>query len=344
MRRQVGSTVSSLPLDRRSCTSAVEQAVESRRRIPPMKEIERLTLIDLIGRELQSRMTYSDIRTYLQAFGVQLRQGGPSSFNSKWVYVKELLGPAPAATVIKIADELGLAHGYTVTPGKEVVDSSFWLPLHFKLFLTHLSNFKAQTAGLQNALRSYGISGFVAHVDIEPTRQWQDEIETALYSMDALAAILMPGFKESNWTDQEVGFAMGRGVLVIPIIRGLDPYGFIGKFQGVHVQGQSVAQVAKKLFTIIVNSPRTRSRMLTCLVDTTLQATSPDEALEKLGLLEAIPDLPGSYLKRLRDGAAAVIAFAGGKPLARLNKLLISRGLSEVPTAEGAAPVDDVPF
>jgi hypothetical protein len=34
-----------------------------------MKQIERLSLIDKIGRELQSRMTYTDIDAYLKGFG-----------------------------------------------------------------------------------------------------------------------------------------------------------------------------------------------------------------------------------------------------------------------------------
>ena len=50
--------------------------------------------------------------------------------------------------------------------------------------------------------------------------------------MDALAAILTPGFNESKWTDQEVGVAVGRGSLIIPIRKGMNPYGFIGKYQG----------------------------------------------------------------------------------------------------------------
>lgn len=73
------------------------------------------------------------------------------------------------------------------------------------------------------------MSSFVAYTDIKPTKEWQGEIENALHSMDALAAILMPGFKDSDWTDQEVGVAIGRGVPIIPIMRGLTPYGFIGK-------------------------------------------------------------------------------------------------------------------
>jgi len=86
-----------------------------------------------------------------------------------------------------------------------------------------LSAFKKTTGQLQTALRSYGVSAFVAHVDIEPTREWMSEIEAGLHSMDALVAILMPGFKESNWTDQEVGVAVGRGVLVIRSCVGLNP-------------------------------------------------------------------------------------------------------------------------
>ncbi len=45
--------------------------------------------------------------------------------------------------------------------------------------------------------------------------------------MDALCALLIEGFDTSNWTDQEVGAAIGQKKLVIPIIRDLNPYGFI---------------------------------------------------------------------------------------------------------------------
>ena len=109
---------------------------------------------------------------------------------------------------------------------------------------------------------------------LNPPREWQDEIEAGLHSMDALAAILMPGFKESNWTDQEVGVAVGRGVLVIPIIRGLNPYGFISKFQGLNTSGKKVGDVADELFRILVTSSKTRARMLSCLTETTLQSKS----------------------------------------------------------------------
>src|SRR3989338_10334905 len=49
--------------------------------------------------------------------------------------------------------------------------------------------------------------------------------------MEAFVALMTEDFHESDWTDQEVGCAFGRGVPIIAIKLGRDPYGFIGKFQ-----------------------------------------------------------------------------------------------------------------
>ena len=47
-----------------------------------MRAIDRLNLLDRIGRELQSRMTYTDIDVYLAAFGVDTKKK-TNSTNSK---------------------------------------------------------------------------------------------------------------------------------------------------------------------------------------------------------------------------------------------------------------------
>ena len=310
-----------------------------------MKNLDRLSLIDRIGRELQARMSYPDITAYLKASGVDTSKP-TSGVNSKWVYTKELMADATAETVLRIADELEIPHTYTVTATKETVEASFWEPHHFRLFFSHLSAFKKTTAALQAALRRFGISAFVAHVDIEPTKEWQDEIEAGLYSMDALVAILMPGFKESDWTDQEVGVAVGRGVLVIPIIRGLNPYGFIAKYQGLQANGKSVSQVARGIFDILVSSQKTRGRMLTCLVDTTLQAGQEGYAIEKLAHLEAVSDLPVAYLERLREGASAASVFTKGPALNKLNQLLVGRSLQKIADVDQSAFAldENIPF
>jgi hypothetical protein len=303
-----------------------------------------MDLVDRVARELQSRMRYADIDVFLRGHGVDTKKA-TSGANSKWVYSKELLDGESDATILRIADEIGVPHKYAVADISKAVEASFWEPLHFRLFLSHLAVFKKTTGLLQTALRGYGISAFVAHVDIEPTREWQNEIEAGLQTMDALAAVLMPGFKESNWTDQEVGFAVGRGVLVVPIIRGLNPYGFISKYQGMHATGKTISEVATELFTIIVKSPRTRSRMLSALVETTLRSVTEANALEKLGHLSRVKDVPAAYLQQLRDGAASSAVLSKGSPLSALDDLLVKYKLQPVTKPKKVVEFDDdIPF
>jgi hypothetical protein len=292
-------------------------------------------------------MRYPEIAIFLQDFGVDTTKE-TSQINSKWVYTKELLANEKPSTILRIADELGIPHAYTVTPAKQVTESSFWEPNHFRLFLSHLSSFKNQIGRLQSALHKYGISAFVAHVDIEPTKEWQDEIEAGLYSMDALAAVLMQGFKESNWTDQEVGIAIGRGVFVIPIIHGLTPYGFIGKFQGLQAAGKTVSQVARELFNILVAAPPTHSRMLTCLVNTTLQMPNEGALLKRLDVIATIQPAPVAHLEQLREGAAQSAQFVNSPAgIAKLNAILNKSNLATLSAGAGSTPRwadEEVPF
>lgn len=71
-----------------------------------VRPLNRLELIDKIGRELQARMTTSDINVYLGAFGVETEDISMAS--SKWVYVKRLLSDVDESVIIKIASDLGL--------------------------------------------------------------------------------------------------------------------------------------------------------------------------------------------------------------------------------------------
>ena len=59
-----------------------------------------------------------------------------------------------------------------------------WTESGFRLFLSHKSEVKTETAALKSRLAQFGISAFVAHEDILPTKAWQDEIENALATMN----------------------------------------------------------------------------------------------------------------------------------------------------------------
>jgi hypothetical protein len=102
----------------------------------------------------------------------------------------------------------------------------------YKIFISHKADDILLALKLKDNLKSFNVSCFVAHQDIIPSREWQIEIENALFSADGFIALLTKKFHESDWTDQEIGFASARKIPIIPINLGKNPYGFIGKFQG----------------------------------------------------------------------------------------------------------------
>lgn len=126
-------------------------------------------------------------------------------------------------------------------------ESRLWDENKYRIFLSHKSEAKRQTAELKKKMEVFGVSCFVAHEDIHPTRIWQNEIENALFSMDAFVALMTEDFHDSLWTDQELGVAFGRSVPIISVKLGQDPYGFIGKFQALSCSWNSAAKEIVKL-------------------------------------------------------------------------------------------------
>ena len=114
----------------------------------------------------------------------------------------------------------------------ESIQKRIWQPEMFRLFISHKTEDKIKVATLKTQLKVYGVDCFVAHEDIEPNTRWADEIENALFSMDACIAIMTQNYHDSFWTDHEVGCAYGRHVPVLAVRMGKDPYGLIGRFQG----------------------------------------------------------------------------------------------------------------
>ncbi len=137
-----------------------------------------------------------------------------------------------------------------------------WGGSGFRIFLSHKSEVKQETAELKERLRVFGISAFVAHQSIQPTKAWQDEIENALGSMDGFVALMTKDFHDSEWTDQEVGFALARGTPIVAVQMGKEPYGFIGKFQALSSNWQSAAEDIAK---VLINNEQMFSAFLNAI-------------------------------------------------------------------------------
>jgi len=225
-----------------------------------LKVSDRLAAVDTIARTLQSRYTYTEIDTYLAAFDIPSPPNDHGSFNSKWVYSKTALKSVPLETIGKIADDLGL--GALAQVSAQANPPEIWKrSADFRLFVSHLSKDKNHAMRLRDCLKQYGISAFVAHEDINPTLEWQTEIERALFAMNALVAIHTLGFSASYWTQQEVGFALGRGIKVISFRMGEDPKGFISKRQALSRQGRTAEQIAAEIHNLLAADEQTGGKL-----------------------------------------------------------------------------------
>jgi hypothetical protein len=189
-----------------------------------------------------------------------------------------------------------------------------WLDGRFRLFLSHVSKHKVAVSSLKEALRFCGVDAFVAHEDIEPSLDWQREIELGLRSMHALAAIITPDFHDSRWTDQEVGWALGRGIPVVPVRLGADPYGLMGRFQGVSGTLEQPETLAEAVVKTLLTNPQTHGEMRRALIDMFAKASSCDMAKVLCRLLVTITDITdeekNALWKTCTDNAQ--VADAGG--------------------------------
>jgi len=311
-----------------------------------MRSIDRIRLIEKIARKLQETFTFADIYVFLKNFGIDKSY---NDYGSRRLYVKDALNDTSVSedVVLRIAEEIEVECP-PVNSLEAAADSRFWITGHFKLFLSHLSSFKATTALLQNELKKYGVSCFVAHNDISPTSEWQKEIEKALFSMDALVAILMPGFRESLWTDQETGIAIGRDVLVIPLDKGLVPYGFISKYQALQTKAKNVEEVADAIFRILLEHPKTNDKMLSCLVGLFLSAQSEQIALDRINLIKRVA-VPIKHLEKIKEGYTNNSTLRDSTTiLSKTNNLLKTGNIGPIvltPDEHITTPWDDdIPF
>jgi hypothetical protein len=143
------------------------------------------------------------------------------------------------------------------------------------------------------------VAAFVAHDDIEPTKEWEAEIERALRTTDALAAIITKDFVESKWCDQEVGYAVGRGKLAVPLCSETDPHGFLGKYQKLSIKGLVPDVVAARLFDALLSHPLTSQRMTDALVDRMANSGSFAISKSTMPLLEKVSRLNDSQVAKL---------------------------------------------
>lgn len=252
-------------------------------------------------------------------------------------------------TLVEVIDHFDIDHWYKqkypekherIFGASTVRTPNYWKPARLRVFVSHLSSNKYRASWLKKSMEEYGVSVFLAHEDIEPSKEWRDEVEAGLASMDLLLAIVEPEFKESDWCAQEVGYALGRNVDVIPLRAGTDPFGFFGKYQGVQIKGKKPELVAQELLRLLLGKPKHRRKILQGMPGELSQMGSD----KKLSLINEIADwnlLTNVELKNILEQS--------GLSEHEKNKLdLLIRKVDAFKVQQVALPTvefdDDIPF
>ena len=148
-----------------------------------------------------------------------------------------------------------------------------------KIFMSYSTENKSMVGELKSNLESLGFEVFIAHEDIEPSRQWQDVIVENIISSDVFIPVLTKIFKTSDWTDQETGIAFYNKKLIIPLHIEIVPYGFIGRYQDLKINIDHLDEAAIEILETIRNhKPDFNNRITSSVIERFEKSTSYREA------------------------------------------------------------------
>jgi hypothetical protein len=185
------------------------------------------------------------------------------------------------------------------TAALDEATENLWRPERSRIFISHTSAHRTEVGAIATELNRFAFSCFVAHDQIEPSREWQDVIERALRSCDVLLAYVTPDFAASNWTDQEVGWALGRELVILPLKVGADPYGFFGTYQALPVrpdqEPREIATTVSRSISLAIfggqrqGANRLIPRMTETVIEAFCTSRSFDTTVRRFELLRHIP-------------------------------------------------------
>lgn len=203
----------------------------------------------------------------------------------------------PGRYLVELEDSLlcELAAGLDIPiPAPRVATASADpLPDGFRLscFISHRHTDKLVAKGISASLERYGIDGFVAHEDIEPNHEWLGRLKQELQSCHLVLALLSKEFRESDYTNQECGWALGRGVPVVCLNLGAAPSGFLNERQAVPPKhGREASQLCQAVVESLLSFPDDplKSQARTAVVEALVRAPHYSSAIACIEVLEPV--------------------------------------------------------
>jgi hypothetical protein len=304
--------------------------------------VERGARVELI-RRLSARLadeSWTDLRLMLQQF--ELPTAHETNWSGYYEFATLILGDASDNQLVELGRYLFPDEPPAASPPPT---DHPWDVGKFRLFVSHTSANRRRVGALRAVFDAWGVDAFVAHDTIEPTREWEDVIRAALGTCDALCALISTDFVQSRWCDQEVGFALARGILVVPLRYGADPHGFIGRYQALPVPSPSTpAAVAEGVFGTLARNRLTAASMTPAVVLRFERAETSEEVRAMFELLRGMPSeawTPALMDQVERAGQMNDVVRGAGLPG---NRLVVEAASEMLQALRGTPPLGAVPL
>jgi len=287
---------------------------------------ERIRLIKEARASLSLRST-SEMELIFEEFGVPTynREGEGDAYDDE-TYCTQQLQRSDDSVLLAVHEFLlGEDAAPSTIPSYE--GDGLWGIEPARAFLSHTYAKRHFVSSVKEALRPFGIAGFVAHDDINPSRDWRNSIKAALGTCDVFVPFLHDGFHESQWCDQEVGWALCRGVPILPIRpagfdRSTAHDGFLEESQDVCLEqseGPNVVRwTADKIFGSLFAHGETRDVAVKALAEAFVNSRSFNQTRRLWDLIMRQPMIEGPQLRRLEyavssnNQVSSAVANGGG--------------------------------
>lgn len=122
-----------------------------------------------------------------------------------------------------------------------------------EIFLSYHHEDRTLAGRLKKELREYGLACFLAHEDLAISSQWRREILRHLNACVAIVPIITNNFYKSDWTSQEVGFAIAKRKTIISLVleERISPRGFLESYQYVRSSKMELENAIKKIVGVL---------------------------------------------------------------------------------------------
>jgi hypothetical protein len=176
-----------------------------------------------------------------------------------------------------------------------------------KVFISYSSQDKSLAGLFKQCFEEYaGFSVFLAHEDIAPALEWELKIIKNLKEADVIVPLITDNYRDSEFTDQEIGMALAWNKIIIPIkLSDINPYGFIKKIQALkcqHNYNKIINAVATIVFVLTENKEFNKFKEV--VVDSVIEAFNNSNSFRTtriiIGILTKIKSFNSKQINGLK--------------------------------------------